>query len=509
MLKSACSACCVVLALALCSCGSYKRGFSPTAPTPSTPPASLSSIKHIIVLVQENRSLDSYFGAMRQYWAQNQIPDESFDGLPQFNPTSGQAPLQGIAPTNPGCNPANPSPSDCLFDTAPSAAVTSYHLQTMCVENPSPSWNEAHADWDYNDQVGNSPPTLNGFVWSAAHDARVLKYYDQDGLRAMGYYDGSDLNYYYYMASYFATSDRWFQPVLSRTQINRAYLFAATSQGRVYPNNTDSNDSTPMTAKTIFQDLQDAGITWKIYENPVNTGCSGPPYDPACLMKASELYEFAYAQTIVSNYPQNIVPISQYFTDLQNGTLPQVAYIDPATDAGFDEHPTVNDAIPSNIQYGANYVSSLINALMSSSSWQNSVFILTWDESGGFYDHVSPQPAVSPDGIKPSDLEPGDTCTQAVGPTCDFTYTGYRVPLIVISPFVKKHYVSHTVADYTAILKFIEKRFNVPALTKRDAAQMDMTEFFDFQNPPWMTPPSNPPPPVQNTKGACYVDHLP
>ena len=99
---------------------------------------------------------------------------------------------------------------------------------------------------------------------------------------------------------------------------------------------------------------------------------------------------------------------------------------------------------------------------------------------------------VSPDGIKPSDLLPGDVCTTTTGPTCDFVYTGYRIPLIVVSPYTKKNYVSHTVTDTTAILKLIETRFNVPALTKRDAAQTDMTEFFDFSNPPWITPPTPP-----------------
>ena len=78
--------------------------------------------------------------------------------------------------------------------------------------------------------------------------------------------------------------------------------------------------------------------------------------------------------------------------------------------------------------------------------------------------------------------------------------------MMVISPFTKKNYVSHTVADYTAILKFIETRFNIPSLTKRDAAQMDMTEFFDFQNTPWATPPSNVP--TQSTSGACNVQQL-
>ena len=146
------------------------------------------------------------------------------------------------------------------------------------------------------------------------------------------------------------------------------------------------------------------------------------------------------------------------------------------------------------MQAGSQYVSTLVNALMQSPSWQDSVFILTFDEFGGFYDHVPPQTAVSPDGIKPEDLMPGDICTKGTGPTCDFVYTGYRVPLIVISPFSKKNYVSHTVADYTAWLKLVETRFNLPSLTKRDAAQMDMTEFFDFVNVPWSTPPTPPDP---------------
>jgi phospholipase C len=143
---------------------------------------------------------------------------------------------------------------------------------------------------------------------------------------------------------------------------------------------------------------------------------------------------------------------------------------------------------------------------MNGPSWKDTIFILTFDEFGGFYDHVPPQPAVSPDGIGPVDLLSGDVCTQVGGPTCDFVFTGYRVPLIVISPFSKKNYVSHTVADNTAILKLIETRFNLSALTKRDAAQIDMTEFFDFVNEPWKTPPT---PPAQNTGGACYLDHLP
>jgi phospholipase C len=294
---------------------------------------------------------------------------------------------------------------------------------------------------------------------------------------------------------------------MARTQPNRAELISGTTQGYAYPIGTDAADKALMTAPTIFQELQAAGITWKIYVDPVGSVCTGPPYDSACLLGLSYVQNFQWGQTIPTAYPQNIAPISQYFADLAAGTLPQVAQIEPATDAGFDEHPSNSDASPNNIQRGANYVSSLIDGLMTSSSWTSSAFIFTFDEFGGLYDHVSPQPAVSPDDIiAPVDLLPNDVCTGVTGPTCNFVYTGYRVPLIVVSPYTKKNYVSHSVADLTAILKLIETRFNVPPLTKRDAAQIDMTEFFDFTNPVWMTPPT---PPAQATNGACYVNQLP
>ena len=462
--------------------------------------ASLSSINHVLIVTQENRSLDNYLGALRQYWAQNGYPDQSFDGLPQFNPTSGAPPLYGPPPSSPGC--ATPSPGSCHPD--PSHPVTSFHMKSVCDENTSPSWNESHNDWDYNDPVLNAPITPNGFVFTAAYDARALGYYDTDGVRAMGYYNGDDLNFLYFMASNFATSDRWFMPAMSRTNINREYLLGATSHGYAYPNGTTASDTPQINTTTIFEELQNAGISWKIYVNTTGTDCSStPPYDASCLMKHSYLSNFTYAQVVVSKYPQNIAPVSQYFLDLQNGTLPQVAEFEPPSDAGLDEHGTDSDSdAPTNIQAGEAYVESLVTALMNSSSWSSSVLFWTYDEAGGLYDHVPPQPMPSPDGIKPVDLLPGDICTDSSGPTCDFVFTGYRIPLVVISPYAKKNYVSHTVADFTAMLKFIETRWNLPPLTKRDAAQMDMTEFFDFSNPPWMTPPV---PPAQNRDGACYL----
>ncbi len=470
------------------------RGLVTSAPVNvDNPPQGINKINHVVFMAQENRGFEHYFGAMRQYWAANGIPDQSFDGWPQFNPTSGTAPLQGPAPTNLGCDPAFPYPgNDCKTDSN-SPAVQPFHMVSMCEENPSPSWNESHVDWNLANPLSASA-TLDGFVWTAAHDSRTNQppFSDVNGSRAMSYYDGTDLTYYYFMASSFGTSDRWFSPMMTRTQANRMYMIAATSAGHAY---ALPQGGTPLGNQTIFDLLQTAGVSWKNYVTDLQYAT--PP------VQDSSLNAFAVA----AKYPQNIVSVSQYQTDLNNGTLPSVSFIDAGLNSGRDEHPGLDDNEPGgSIQVGSQYVSTLINALMQSSSWKDSVFILTFDEFGGFYDHVPPQTAVSPDGIKPSDLMPNDICTQVTGPTCDFVYTGYRVPLIVISPFAKKNYVSHTVADYTAWLKFVETRFGLSPLTKRDAAQMDMTEFFDFVNVSWATPPT---PPVQPTGGACYLDHLP
>ncbi len=476
---------------------------------------SLQSLNHIILLAQENRSFDHYFGYMRAYWAANGIADQSFDGLPQFNPATGIAPLQGPAPSVPGCDPSNPDGADvCAPD--PGNPITSFHMSSVCTEELSPFWNESHLDWNDDFSYPNAiTPLLNGFVEAAGNDAR--QYYqsvnDTNGLRAMGYFQDSDLNYYYFMASNFATSDRWFSPVMSRTQLNRMYLLAATSQGYAYPIGSNSMDQAQLTATPIFEELQNAGISWKIYVNAASTGCANMTGDEQseCLLKGySYLNQFTYEDTILSSAGQtpdllqSIVPVTQFATDAQNGTLPQVALIEPASPQSLDEHPSDSDEFPVDIQAGANYVAGLINTLMTSPSWQDSALIFTYDEAGGFYDHVQPQTAAVPDQYAyPIDLEPTDRCegADASSGVCSFGMTGYRVPMVVISPFAKKNYVSHTVYDTTAVLALIEKRFGVSALTNRDKSQADMsTDFFDFTDMPWATPPT---PPTQNQGGAC------
>lgn len=467
----------VAASVLLCACQGLQQG--PGAPPLPQDPG-VSAINHIVFMAQENRSFDSYFGQLPAYWAANGYPSQQFDGLP-------------ANATNPGFNGTG--------------SVSSFHIATACIENLSPSWNESHLDWNLQAPLS-STPQMDGFVWNAANFANNENksgasplYTDTAGNRAMGYYDGTDLNYYYFMASKFATSDRWFAPALDRTQVNRLYLFAATSQGYAYPPGSNANDNAALEALTIFESLTNAGVSWKVYysDDTCTTTPNGEDTSPS-IGPCTFLTQFRkYAPP--NQLPSNVVPISQYLSDVQAGTLPAVAFIETGYLSNRDEHPNPE----SNVQTGARYVSTLINALMTSPSWKDSAFILTYDEPGGLYDHVPPQPAVNPDGVAPLDLQPGDICTSGSGVNCDFNYTGFRVPLIVISPFAKKNYVSHTVADYTAILKLIEVRFMVPSLTQRDAAQMDMTEFFDFQNVPWATPPT---PPAQATSAACNPQAL-
>ena len=428
--------------------------------------ASLQSINHIIFMAQENRGFDHYFGHLNDYRVANGLSAD-VDGTP--------------------ADASNPSADGTTI-------VTPFLMNSVCVENQSPSWNESHTQYNRQDPLS-AIATMDGFVYISSKDAPSNGGFDLGGTRAMGYYDQTLLPYYYFMATNFATSDRWFAPLLSRTHPNRMYLMAGTSTGHVYPL---APGAPPLTNKTIFELLDENNISWKVYV----TNSNSP--DPLSGTLFS-MYAYAHGAGL-----KNIVAATQFLTDAASGTLPQVAMIAPGYGVSdTDEHPATNTPGGS-VQRGSAYVSSLINGLMNTPSWSDSVFILTWDEGGGFYDHVAPQVTVSPDGIRPSDLAgppAPDLCYgDTTHPTCDFIYTGFRVPMILVSPYANKNSVSHVARDHTSILKLIEQRFNLPSLTARDAAQPDMDEFFDFVNPPWRTPPT---PPIQPTNGACYIDHLP
>jgi phospholipase C len=450
-------------------------GPTPT-PTPlAAPVGSLQSVNHIIFMMQENRSFDAYFGKINDYRASLGLGRDADDLETDF--------------TNP-VDKVNPSD--------PPEFIRTFHLATSCIYNTSAAWLESHGNANRFDTSDTAPLLLDGFVHTAAGLAIFDGDPDTKGVRSMGYYTQPDLPSPYWFATQFATSDRFYNPEPAQTEDTRLYAMAATSQGLVHP---PQDTNTQLTAKTIFQLLDAAGISWKIYS--VDRQPDGK--------LITTLRNF---QPYGATKEDHIVPISQFLTDVQNNTLPAYSYIEPGFASGRDEHPGKTN----NIQPGAAFVNSLFVALINSPSWKDSIFIETFDENGGMFDHVSPmidgRPVLelsvgasgqavgsgkyptdaaimhvpSPDGIKPRDLLPNDP------PNDDFVRTGFRVPLIIVSPFAKPHYVSHTPMDYTAVLKFVEKRFKLPNLNARDAAQADMEEFFDFSSPNL-----NPPSPASQT----------
>lgn len=420
------------------------RGLSLGETEESSASGDSSVIQHVIFTMQENRSFDHYFGKMGDYRVAKGLPG-TVDGLP--------------------ANASNPGYQE---DPALATKVYQpYHLSTSCHENLSPSWNESHVQRNLKNPESVTA-TLDGFVHTAAQYARNRPEEgntDIEGRRAMGFYDHTDIPYYYELGSQFAISDRMFGSLLAATLPNRMYLLAASSFGRVVP---EFPEPKVVDTNTIFDLCEAAGVSWKIY---VNGGTS--------------YYQWFRGYARHQGTPR-IVDAEQFFADAGNGTLPNVAMIESGTDTGLDEHPR------NSILAGSAYMARFFNALMASPLWTKSAMFLTYDEHGGFYDHVAPPAAVAPDDTLPQ-LQTNDI-------QGSFTRLGFRLPFIAISPWVKKNYVSHTVADHTSILRFIERRFNLPAMSRRDAAAHDLMDMFDFRRMSWETPPALP---SQPTSGVC------
>ncbi|HET8668762.1 MAG TPA: alkaline phosphatase family protein [Terriglobales bacterium] len=451
------------------NCGTPGTPAGPPAPPP--PPADITSVNHVVIMFQENRSFDSYFGQMTAYRTANAIPINSADG--KINDLS----------------------SGKFSNNSPVAGpIAPYHGGSICTEDLTPAWAESHKMMDLQNPSAAGPSSpMNGFVANAYGLSQYaltlgITLADQTGRRPMAYFDSNDLNYYYFMASNFAMGDMFFSPVPARTTENRLFIHAATSQGHVH------DPIGQLNAKTIWQELDAANLTWKIYVVDTNPATTPSLY--------TYLAFFSYKNS--PGVLAKIVPIDQYFADAQAGTLPNVAFIEAGQFSGRDEHPsnfnpTTKTLEPVNVQTGAKYVSTIINAFMASPNYADGVFFWAMDEGGGLFDHVPPISVPNPDGIPPQDLNT-DPTLGLIDPTGDFTITGFRVPNFIVSPFAKKNFVSHTPMDYTAYLTFIEKRWNLAPLTRRDGSMPDMQEFFDFAGKPWATPPA---PPAQNTNGVC------
>lgn len=445
--------------------------------------AAAGVVKHIFFLLQENRSFDMYLGELGAYRSAR---------LAQTGITDGQT-VNGF------------DPNVTLLNFHTGTHVKPFHETTTCTENLSPAWDESHHDVSLTggDGAWNSTTTFTdasfGMKGFADTTGSVTQTFDPNGTRALGFYNQTDLPYYYDLATFFATSDSWHSPVLANTFPNRFYLMAGTSFGHEYPDG-DANHP-KYAAKTIFRAMNDANVSWAYYyKDGIFLAQFQDFFDPAIQPKT--------------------VPVSDLFNRL-NGVcsgnpcdpdkaLPEVIFIDsPSGGSGLDEHPE------NNVQTGAAFVQSIIAALMNSDAWKDSVFILSYDEGGGLYDHVPPFTVPPPDALAPGNCPDPNNGSfgycRVGGLGGSFNLTGFRVPVIVVSPFAKPHFVSHTPRDYTAILAFIEKTFNVPALSARDAfwqdPSRDMSEFFDFSAPNLLNAPNGTPwtqfLPAQPTGGVC------
>jgi len=525
--------------------------------------AGVQSIDHVVFMLQENHTFDNYFGMLNPYRQTTQTNGQSWnvgdDGI-VYN-------VDGIDDKPTISNEDDQGKSYSLFK-----------FTSSCVDDMSSDWLASFGDVNSYDFLNTRPILMDGFVHNAEGYAASCSsgggscagtFSDTTGQRAMGYYDQTYLNYYYYMASQFAVSDRWFSPVASKSIDNRIATFTGgTTQGLVHDPGGDDHLS-QLQIPTIFQELDNANVSWKIYYT-VTEGfcldyddCSGGAnslYPATDFSNLSYSYQYLYenpsgAACIAPTQPSSVVgdttnsfcidpnhiaPLKTYFTDLNQNTLPSFGFIE----AGYgnnDEHPGSGQSI----LLGQAQVANIVNSLMGSSSWKDSVFFLSYDEGGGPYDHVPPVPghsneytdaslgtiadigqiAVNPDATtsqpnlyfpcSPStpgtptlhcDLDasdPGANSGDAPSVNGFAAQLGFRLPNIIISPFTRRHYVSHTPMDHTAVIKFVEDRFigNNKYLTNRDAAQPNLLEFFDFNKTPWSTPPTPPSPASDKSLG--------
>ncbi len=336
------------------------------------------------------------------------------------------------------------------------APIAPFPIEEHCFVDTAHSWGQIRR------QVNGG--AMDGFVISNEGEHEVPVNGSPEmlrGRRAMGYYTEADLPFTYFVAKNFAIGDRYFASSPTATWPNRMFMQAGTSFGEItnsFPKDVDA---------TLLDYLTLRGVSWRVYHQ--NT--------PTFAMFIERYLE-------LRNLENSFVPYEQFFSDLEAGLLPQMVFLDPDGTgsrqmAHTDEHP------PTPSTLGQNWLAKSVAALARSSAWSRSVMFINYDEHGGLYDHVPPPKACVPDD---RELTPDQ---EAI-----FGSYGVRVPFMVISPYAKKGYVSHEVYDHTSVLRFIEARFQIPALSHRDANALAPWDMFDFERPPTPEGPAIPEVPI-------------
>lgn len=360
-------------------------------------------VQQFVFLMQENHSFDNYFGTR-----------EGVDGIPDAT-----------------CMPRIPETLE--------PCVKPFHIGGKAIRDLE------HTEAAFRDQFRDG--RLDGFVW--AHDRN-----GGDGALAMGYYDDRELPYYWNVADEYVLFDRFFTSAHGGSVRN--HMYAVTAQ----PGATGPSEAVPAQGwgdiPTIFDRLEEKGISWKFYiqnYDPTITFRTRLREDVETDRGAQVIWAplLAYARYIDDpRLFSKIVPLDQYYEDAARGALPAVSFIRPS---GNSEHP------PGSVQAGQRLVRALINELMRSRQWSSSAFLWTYDDWGGWYDHVNP-------------------------PRVDQYGYGPRVPALLVSPYARRGHVDHETHDFASILKFIETNWGLAPLAERDARAGAMLEAFDFSAPP-------------------------
>ncbi|HEY7147510.1 MAG TPA: alkaline phosphatase family protein [Streptosporangiaceae bacterium] len=464
-------------------------------PRPGEPAGTdlLPQIRHIVVLMMENHSYDNYLGML---------------------PGRGEG-----FPLGPDGQP------DVSCSGSDGEAIRAFRLASTRQPRgmPTQSWHACHEQW--------AGGRCDGFVTSAqavqaqarAGDAEPCDTSAAAAASAMGYWTEADLPFYYGLARTFPVADRWFSSCLGPTFPNRRFLIAGTAHGLIDDSPYDLLDYPP--AGTIFDMLTRHEISWANY-HPVATErrprwtryarhkrkmtrrrlqslCRSLPAVSQGVEKDLKFTADVFPVGI-GRYMEHVRSASQFFADAEAGTLPGFSIVDPDFDAFSEENPQ-------DIQKGESYAAEVINAVLHGEGWPHTLLIWVYDEHGGYYDHVPPPAAIPPDDVPgqstigtatgldaflrplfPKLVRRKKNMTQ--GPR-DYDRYGFRVPAVIVSPYARPGYVCSEVLDHTSVLRLAEEKWNLPALTARDAAASTPLDALDLRaEPAFLHPPALPAP---------------
>src|SRR5215472_4418332 len=419
---------------------------------PSLPSAcgKLTDIQHVVILTQENRSFNHYFGSYR--------------GVRGFSDRSTAF--------------EQPDPGNLI--SSPAGVLLPFHLDTSkanatCTHDITHDWVPQHQSWNNG--------AMDGFVSSR------LAINSNDAVLTMGYYTRADLLYYYALADAFTICDNYFCSVIGPTDPNRLYCMAASldpdgkSGGPILQTIVNNRSSLygRLTYTTMPEQLQARGISWKVYSSPDENILGG-------ILSDNVLSYFANYQDPSSVLHQNAFgpqfPVD-FLSDIATGNLPQVSWL--IGSVVTSDHP------PAPSVFGENMLSLIIIALMANPAlWAKTVLFVNYDENGGFFDHVPP--VTAPPGTPgeyvtaPAVPDPGVVGNPPVNGPIGL---GFRVPMLIISPFSRGGFVSSDLFDHTSILRFLETLFGaeVPNLSAwRRSAVGDLTTAFNFNRPDFSIP---------------------